>query len=91
MFFALILTWVSECKQPLGRPFVFTCEKFLDGEGTILRQDRRAKATVGDDRRGKSTGQNIWRPLWGLLKQGPAHDCVRSLNQQNEEHETSDN
>jgi len=54
-------------------------------------KDRKAKATVEDDWRGESTGQNIWRPPWGPLKQGPTHNYVRSLNQQNEEYETSGN
>jgi len=46
-------------KRALGRPFVFAGERFLDQEGTILRQDQRAKATVRVNQQRKSTGRKI--------------------------------
>jgi len=57
-FFALILTWVSEWKRPLGRPFVFAGERFLDKKGTFLRQDRREVVVVRVNRRSESIGRN---------------------------------
>ena len=66
-FFDLILTWVLECKRPLGRPFVFAGERFLDQEGTILSQDWRVKAAFGVNRRSKSTDKNINYKIWFSL------------------------
>ena len=68
-------------------PFVFAGERFLDQEGTILRQDRRAKAAVRFNRQRESIGRNIWYPPWGPLKKGPTRNHVRSLYQKHEEYE----
>ena len=65
-------------------------EKSLSHEGSMqvvysaFRRDT-SKQSLEALRRSESTGENIWRPPWGPIKQGPTRNRVKSFYQRYEE------
>ena len=76
-FSKLLLTWSSKYDQQVGHP-LFQRNNIPAQQDVKqnLEETNGAKASHQSQLARKSTGENIWRQPWGLIKLDPIHSCV---------------